>query len=1014
MHTVYAYWNADQIASVLNAVAMIMGGGDYLTLMKALAVAGLLIAVTMGVVALRGETVWANLLMVAVFYGCVFVPKTTVNVQDVRTNTNYAVANVPLGLALFASETSHIGKWMTEAFETAFTPVDEEKFSKTGMAFGSRLIEELQNVRADLPSLEGEISMFVRKCVNPEFIGNTKVLDDLVKSTDLWGFIGATNGPANSFSLNPARSTFVNNTALPCPDAYAALTVLLDGQTNNQIGVLGARVNPGNSMASTVILSQIPAVEAALLDVSRTAQDAVRQSIVANLLRDCRAQPLSMQSGCVQSSAAVAMAEESAKVSYAAMAKVAAATLPKLRNAIELITIGVFPVVFLLIVIAGAKAGMVLKSYVAAMFWVQLWAPLYAIINAMAVKSDKADLLGIVHLAGGTTLANMTRLGNEALSNQSIAGLLTISVPIIALALIKGGEVAMSGVVSSIMGPAQGAAQKAGDSIGQGNITGGTVTWGNVNMSGVNTGNWSSSGRSWNNTNANKYSTTPEHSGTDHSITKNRDGTVYQDAQTGAVTGAQVWGFNAGGASVGASASRLASSVKSDNTGVSAIGTTGVSNTTTDTTSSTWSTSNGTRFDVGTYSGSYIGGSQVIGSNWGSDSRVETGRASQGQASTNRAQTEQAQLGINFGGSAAVGGGGSQGGGSQVAGGQSGGRPSFNLGGSLGVNGTQSLQNSYTGMTLDSARNSLNSSAGTSISQSGETGSRSGSEKKNAASTSTDLTNATGRQNANQTGKSAAVVTNNTAGTTNSAGDSNAITGTTNTAEPVLRELGAFTGNSAQEKLASTQKAMAKARDPVQAIPAVQRAAEGLSASPTGEAVLSAGGVQPPQSQGAVKAGGDKAFNDFSKDGAKNPSASPAPSGSPGGATAPTARPFAPAGGSPGSPVDLSRDAAGAYGGYAGQATGTYNSQKAETENQSGATVAGVDAFRNRSPDALTAARNELFGGLMFNSASGYANILRGKAASDPALRSELSAVAKNGGQMTPNQQKYFELKLRK
>jgi conjugal transfer mating pair stabilization protein TraG len=1012
MHTVYAYWNADQIASVLNAVAMIMGGGDYLTLMKALAVAGLLIAVTMGVVALRGETVWANLLMVAVFYGCVFVPKTTVVVHDVRTNTDYPVANVPLGLALFASETSHIGKWMTESFETAFTPVDEERFSKTGMAFGSRLIEELQQVRADLPSLEGEMAMFVRKCVNPEFIGNAKVLDDLVKSTDLWGFIGTTNGPANSFSLNPARSTFVNNVAMPCPDAYAALTVLLDGQTNTQIGVLGARVNPGNSMAATVILTQIPAVEATLLNVSRSAQDAVRQSIVSNLLRDCRAQPLSMQSGCVQSSAAVAMAEESAKVSYAAMAKVAAATLPKLRNAIELITIGVFPVVFLLIVIAGAKAGMVLKSYVAAMFWVQLWAPLYAIINAMAVKSDQADLLGIVHLAGGTTLANMTRLGNEALSNQSIAGLLTISVPVIALALIKGGEVAMSGVVSSIMGPAQGAAQKAGDSIGQGNITGGTVSWGIVNTSGVNTGNWGSGNSTFGNISANKQNTTPERSGTDHTITSNADGKVYQNAATGAVTGAQVWGFNAGGPSVGASASRVASSVKSDNTGVSAIGTTGVSKTTTDTTSSTWSTSNGTRFDVGTYSGSYIGGSQVIGSNWGSDSRVETGRASQGQASTFRAQTEQAQLGINFGGSAGVGGGGSQVGVSQVVGGQGGGRPSFNFGAKLGVDGTQSLQNSYTGTTLDSARNSLSSSAGTSISQSGETGSRSGNEKKSAASTSTDLTNATGRQNANQTGKSAAVVTNNTASTTNSAGDSNAITGTTNTAEPVLRELGAFTGNNAQEQLASTQRAMAAARDPAQAIPAVQKAADGLSGSPTGQAVLSAGGVPPPQSQGAVRAGGDKAIADFSKDSPKNPSASPAPSGSPGGATPPAA--FAPAGGSPGSQVGLSKEAAGVYGGYAGQANGTYNSQKAYTESNAGATVAGVDAFRNRSPDALTAARNELLGGLKFNSASGYASILQNKAANDPALRSELSAVAKNGGQMTENQQKYFELKLRK
>jgi hypothetical protein len=280
------------------------------------------------------------------------------------------------------------------------------------------------------------------------------------------------------------------------------------------------------------------------------------------------------------------------------------------------------------------------------------------------------------------------------------------------------------------------------------------------------------------------------------------------------------------------------------------------------------------------------------------------------------------------------------------------------------------------------------------------------------ASTSTDLTNSTGRQNAKQAGQSAAVVTNNTASTTNSAGDSNAITGTTNTAEPVLRELGAFTGNSPKEKLASAQSALANARDPVQTIPAVQRAADGLSGSPTGQAVLSAGGVPPPQSQGAVSAGGDKAIKDFSKDGPTNPGASAAPSGSPGGATAPAA--FAAAGGSPGSQVDLSKEAAGVYGGYAGQATGTYNSQKAETENQAGATVAGVDAFRNRSPDALTAARNELLGGLKFNSASGYASILQNKAASDPALRSELSAVATNGGQMTPNQQKYFELKLLK
>ena len=162
MYTVYAYWNADQITSVLNAVAMIMNGGDFLGLMKAVAVAGLLIAVGGAIVRMKGEEPVAYLTMMIIFYMTLFVPRVTVTVKDVRANTNYQVANVPLGVAFFASETSHIGKWMTEAFETAFTPADEERFSKTGMAFGSRLVEELQSVRAELPSLERDMAMFVR------------------------------------------------------------------------------------------------------------------------------------------------------------------------------------------------------------------------------------------------------------------------------------------------------------------------------------------------------------------------------------------------------------------------------------------------------------------------------------------------------------------------------------------------------------------------------------------------------------------------------------------------------------------------------------------------------------------------------------------------------------------------------------------------------------------------------------------------------------------------------------
>lgn len=505
MYTVYSYWNADQVYAVLNAIAMIMNGGDYLGLVKAIAIAGILVAAGTGLVKMKGEEPLGYFIIFALFYGTLFVPKVTVTVQDIRTNTVYTVANVPLGVAFLSSQASHIGKWLTESFETNFTAVDDEKFSRTGMAFGARLIEELQIVKARTPALQQSLITFVKDCVNPELLDNPVALNDMVKSTDIWGFIGG----SGSLSLNPGRITNIFGSAVPCigsGGAYSALTNALNTEANTQASVLGDRLNSGNPFATMIILSQIPAIEASMLNVSRTAQDAIKQGIVMNLMRDSQTTISQVQGNphAVQVAMAVSMAEQSSGVSYSAMAKVAQGALPKLRNAVELISMGVFPFIFIMIVLAGTKAGMVLKSYAMAIFWVQLWAPLFAIINFMATKSDRADLLGVIHGAGGNTMENMGQLANVALSNQSIAGLLTISVPIIALALVKGGEVAMSGVVSSIMSPAQGAAQKAGDAAGQGNVNAGNVSWGNTNANNWSGGNWSGGNSSFGMVSGNK------------------------------------------------------------------------------------------------------------------------------------------------------------------------------------------------------------------------------------------------------------------------------------------------------------------------------------------------------------------------------------------------------------------------------------------------------------------------------------------------------------------------------
>lgn len=186
MYEVFAYWNADMIRSVLNGVALLMNGPDYLGLMKALAVGALLVSVGTAFARMKGEEPVAYFLMLALFYGVLFVPKTTVSINDTRAAKVYTVANVPLGLAFFAATTSHIGKWLTDSYETFFMDVDDLKFGNTGMAFGARMTREMMQARVVTPSLNRDLVDFTANCINPELLNTPQALNDLSSSGNLW------------------------------------------------------------------------------------------------------------------------------------------------------------------------------------------------------------------------------------------------------------------------------------------------------------------------------------------------------------------------------------------------------------------------------------------------------------------------------------------------------------------------------------------------------------------------------------------------------------------------------------------------------------------------------------------------------------------------------------------------------------------------------------------------------------------------------------------------------------
>ncbi|TXH92288.1 conjugal transfer protein TraG N-terminal domain-containing protein [Thauera aminoaromatica] len=497
MYTIYSYWDMAEIQAVLNAVAMVSGGDDFGSLLRVFGLIGLFVAVTYGFVRARGEDAAAYLVVIAIWYVGLFVPKVTVTIEDraPATGAPVEVANVPLGLAFFASTTSHIGAWLTETYETNFTlPDDELRFDRNGIIFGSRILEEMRRSTITDPTLAQDITNFVKNCLNPELLVNPPLLNDLINEPDIWNFIstGAGAGMFNPglavtvFVPSASESRWVNCSAvvngggtLDSADSLNdRLTAVIAGEQSRLARIL----NPGRTAASAnaLIATQIEAAETLMLNASRTAAQGIRQNMMINLMRDTSKTipQLLNDPSAVQIATAESMAAASSNSSYLVMAKVAEGALPKIRNVIHLVVLAVFPILMLLLIMAGTKGGLVLRSYGITLLWIHLWPPLYAVVNYISTMASAKSTVSVLAGIEGQTLGTAASLASTVLSDQAVAGLLSIAVPIMALALVKGGEVAMSGVVSSVMGPAQSAASRAGDSVGQGNIAMGSTSWG--------------------------------------------------------------------------------------------------------------------------------------------------------------------------------------------------------------------------------------------------------------------------------------------------------------------------------------------------------------------------------------------------------------------------------------------------------------------------------------------------------------------------------------------------------
>ena len=489
MYEIFTLGGGTYLVDLLNAVAAITGGGAFVLLAQIAGVSGLAWALfrTAFGGSWKDNAKW--LLLFVCVWGAMVVPKATVRVVD-RLDPALApavVANVPLGLALFASLTSRVGDGLTRLSEEAFSLPDDLAYRRHGLIFGARLAAAATRMEVTDAVFSRNLRAYARQCVFHALLLGHMSADDLRESTDLWALVTAPGSP--SAGASPARmveyvtrgapsgtgATTLDREIVTCATAASRLDALWGAEITRAAGVFGTRLFPGaasEALARAELMAALPAAHDYLIGASRSAAEVLRQQMVLNAVHDAGEQ-WSAEAGNAAAlrSYTEARAEAQTVSAYRAIGRQAETWVPMLRIVFECLYVGAFPMAVLLML--TPVGGTIFRSYFSGLVWLQSWGPLYAILHRVAMGEAAARMSAGALMPGGdigVTLIAQAGIRAVAADVAVMSGYLSMLVPFLAAALAYGVGRATS-LATSVLSVGQEAASSAAQEGTTGNIS---------------------------------------------------------------------------------------------------------------------------------------------------------------------------------------------------------------------------------------------------------------------------------------------------------------------------------------------------------------------------------------------------------------------------------------------------------------------------------------------------------------------------------------------------------------
>lgn len=437
--TVYVLGGGEYLMQVFNGVAAIVGSSSWESMFR---IALLISAASFFVVYLRGhdpKEVIKFAAYIILVSSVLLGPKRSVQIIDRTDPTGvYLVDNVPLGLAAPAHMISSIGTSLTELYESIFHMPDSLSYSKTGMLFGANLVGNVSDVMSTDGDIAELMSLYTKNCVIGDILINHKYsFQELMNSRDPYTLIFQKPSPLRGVMVPEGNKKAQPAGFWTCEDL--AKRVLMpaigaDTQTGGETWAYTVRrIFGGRPDANVLFSAMLGDSYNYYYSGSETASQLMRNSVVMNALKQGIG-GYSAQSGDTASLVNLASTSSYNKMrlSWATSTTVGTSFTPLLYTILFSLIVALFPI-FILLMTVHALTTRMLFNYIMSIIYLQSWAPMFAILNHATSFYLRGQTNGL-----DFNLANQAHIQQIHSDIGLIAGWLTLSIPFIAMAIVKG------------------------------------------------------------------------------------------------------------------------------------------------------------------------------------------------------------------------------------------------------------------------------------------------------------------------------------------------------------------------------------------------------------------------------------------------------------------------------------------------------------------------------------------------------------------------------------------------